>query len=149
MPPEIASPAEAPGEKNGRGRALALLLVALGLIDLSALAAVVMPREWMASMHEAAGLGSLPDAPIVGYLARSSSALYALHGALMLALATDVARFAPIIRLLAWGAIVHGLVIFGIDFAEQMPIWWRIAEGPCFSLTGVVTLVVQNASCED
>lgn len=134
---------DATENRTSRRRWLALLLFAFGILDLAALAAVGMPREWMGLLHAGAGLGSLPDAPVVGYLARSASALYALHGALMLALSSDVVRYAPLIRFLGWAAILHGLVIFGIDQAEAMPIWWRFAEGPCFSLTGIVTLIVQ------
>jgi len=143
MPSEPTDSPDPPAESSTRVRRLAAVLIAFGLLDLAALAAVVMPREWMAAMNGVAGLGLLPAEPIVGYLARSSSALYSLHGALMLFLASDVIRYAPVIRFLAIAAILHGLVILGIDLAEGMPRWWLIAEGPCFSLTGVVTLVVQ------
>ena len=59
---------------------------------LTALGAVVMPFEWMNSIHRQVGLGELPHVPIVGYLTRSISGLYALHGALLLFLAGDVRR---------------------------------------------------------
>ncbi len=42
---------------------------------LTALGAVVMPFDWMNVIHRQAGLGELPDVPIVGYLTRSISGL--------------------------------------------------------------------------
>ena len=85
-------------------RKLAWLLRAIGLLDLCALVAVLMPREWHGRAHEAAGLGVIPDAPIVLYLTRSASSLYALYGALLLFLSADVARHLAVIRFLALAA---------------------------------------------
>jgi hypothetical protein len=61
-------------------RILVWLLRVTGVIMLTALGAVVMPFGWMNSIHQQLGLGALPNVPIVGYLTRSISALYALHG---------------------------------------------------------------------
>jgi hypothetical protein len=68
---------------------------------LTALVAVVMPYDWMNAIHQRQGLGELPHVPIIGYLTRSISALYALHGALLVFLAGDVRRFLPVVRFLA------------------------------------------------
>ena len=46
-------------------------------------------------IHRQVGLGELPQVPIVGYLTRSISALYALHGALLVFMAGDVRRYLP------------------------------------------------------
>jgi hypothetical protein len=123
-----------------RYRTLALVLRGLGGLDLLALAAVFLPRRWLEVAHAWAGLGELPDAPVVGYLIRSASALYALHGAMVLYLSFDVVRYWRLIRFLAVAALVHGVVMLGIDLAEGMPAWWRYAEGPCFAATGAVVL---------
>lgn len=114
---------------NPPARKLVWLLRAIGCLDLLALLAVFMPPEWHLRAHVAAGLGALPDAPIVVYLARSASALYALYGALLLFLSTDVARFRPVIRFLAWAAQVHAAVLMGIDWFAGLPAWWLLAEG--------------------
>jgi hypothetical protein len=123
---------------------VALLLRAVGCLDLLALLAVVMPRHWMAVAHKFVGLGALPEGPIVGYLARSASALYALHGAMVLFISFDVVRYERLIRLMAVAALVHGVVIFGIDLAEGMPALWRCGEGPAFAATGVLVLWLQH-----
>ncbi|MGE0760459.1 MAG: hypothetical protein AB7F89_08295 [Pirellulaceae bacterium] len=123
---------------------VAWVLRVLGLIDTLALLAVVMPRSGMAMLHAWAGLGTLPDGPVVGYLARSASALYALHGLLVVFLSFDVLRYWRLIRFFATAALFHGLVMLAVDLGEGMPIWWTMSEGPIFSLTGVAVLVAQS-----
>jgi len=119
---------------------LARLLLLLGLIDLSALLATIMPLEWMAWIHHSCGLGTLPNGRVVGYLARTTSALYALHGAMLVFISLDVDRYRPLIRFLSWAAIVHGIILLGIDLAQGMPWFWTIVEAPGFAMTGVAML---------
>jgi hypothetical protein len=125
---------------------LALVLRAFGTLDLLALVAVVSPRAWIAAAHAWCGLGPLPDGPIVGYLYRSASIMYALHGAVILFVAGDVVRYWRLIRLLAVLAVVHGAILVGIDAAEGMPGWWRWLEGPAFAATGAVVLWLQRGA---
>ena len=113
-----------------------------------ALAAVVAPRSWLAWGHAWCGLGELPDMPVVGYLARSASALYALHGLMVVYMSGDVQRYWGLIRFLAMLALLHGLVMWGIDIAEGMPRWWAWLEGPSFAATGLIVLLCQRScSC--
>ena len=51
-------------------KALVLLLRFVGVPALFALVAVFMPSSWMASTHRWLGLGEMPTAPVVEYLAR-------------------------------------------------------------------------------
>ena len=118
-------------------------LRALGLLDLAALFAVFMPDAWIAESHRLAGLGSFPADTIAGYLARSASAMYALHGALLIFVSCDVPRYWRLIQFLAFASIVHGAITVGIDVREDMPLWWTLAEGPSFALTGLVILLAQ------
>ena len=125
-------------------RNLALFLRAVGCLDFLALLAVVMPQHWMELAHRWSGLGAIPREPIVGYLARSASALYALHGAMIVFISFDVARYERLIRFLAVAALVHGAVILGIDVAERMPPLWRFGEGPAFAAAGAIVLWLQS-----
>ena len=127
-----------------RQRALACVLRALGCLDCLALVAVLMPLYWMEVAHAWLGLGAMPQGPIVGYLARSASALYALHGAMIIFVSFDVERYAPLIRFLAILALVHGTVVLGIGLAEQLPIFWRFGEGPAFAASGALVLWLQR-----
>jgi hypothetical protein len=111
-------------------RILVWLLRIGGFVMLTALGAVVMPFDWMNLVHRQMGLGELPNAPIVGYLTRSVSALYALHGALLLFLASDLRRYLPVVRFLAIASIGFGAVLLGIDCVVGMPLSWTLGEGP-------------------
>jgi hypothetical protein len=126
-------------------RWLALVLRGMGCLDLLALLVVAVPERWIDFAHHWAGLGELPRGPIVGYLARSASALYALHGAIVVFISSDVSHYERLIRFMAWAALVHGAVILGIDLAQQMPAFWRYAEGPSFAATGLLVLGLQRS----
>jgi len=120
------------------------MLRLLGGLDVLAFLAVLMPLEWLAKVHAWLGLGELPREPIVGYLTRSASALYALHGAMILFLSFDTRRYAALITFLAVAALIHGTVMLGIDLAVGMPRWWTLFEGPAFAATGAIVLVIQK-----
>jgi hypothetical protein len=124
--------------------ALAVVLRLLGGLDALAFLAVLLPTEWMAKAHASLGLGPLPREPIVGYLTRSASALYALHGAMILFISFDTRRYDRLITFLAVAALVHGAVILGIDLAVRMPVFWTLCEGPAFASTGVIVLMIQR-----
>jgi hypothetical protein len=98
----------------------------------------------MAAAHAALGMGSFPDAPVALYLARTASALYALHGAMIILVSFDVDRYWNLIRFLALAAFVHGAVILAIDLQLALPDWWRYGEGPCFAATGAIVLALQR-----
>ncbi len=115
---------------NRNERILVWLLRLGGAVMLTALGAVVMPFDWMDWTHRQTGLGELPHVPIVGYLTRSISALYALHGALLVFLAGDVRRYLPIVRFLAVAGTAFGGLMLAIDCAVGMPRPWTICEGP-------------------
>lgn len=111
-------------------KALIVLLRIFGVTALFALVAVVMPLSWMTATHRWLGLGEMPTAPIVGYLARSLSAFYAFFGALCLLLSANLERYRPLIRQLGVLIALMGVISLGIDMWEAMPWWWTAQEGP-------------------
>lgn len=117
---------------------LRLVLRLEGSVALLALVAVVMPYAWMDATHQWLGLGRLPDAPIVGYLARSLSAFYALFGALLWWVSFDLQRHRSTIGFLAAATIGFGAILLGIDWAEGLPLAWKLFEGPWVMLLGAV-----------
>ncbi len=123
-------------------RILVWLLRLSGAMTLTALGAVFMPHDWMNLIHERLGMGELPHIPIVGYLTRSISALYALHGALLLFVSLDVRRYLPIVRFLGVAGVVTGILLFGLDRAVGMPVQWANGEGPFVVAISVVILVL-------
>jgi hypothetical protein len=123
-------------------RILVWLLRVFGATTLAALGPIFMPYDWMNLIHQRFGMGELPHIPIVEYLTRSISALYAFHGALLLLVSTDVRRYLPIVRFLGVGAAVIGILLFGLDWAVGMPVLWTIGEGPPVVVLSAVILVL-------
>lgn len=125
-------------------RTVARVLRLFGLVDLCALFAVVVPHVWLSDAARAAGLAGLPADPVAGYLARSASLMYALHGATVFFISFDVRRYWPLIRCLALLSPLHGAILLGLDIAEGMPSWWTCVEGPAFAATGLLVLGLQR-----
>ncbi|MBN1515500.1 hypothetical protein JXA32_02915 [Candidatus Sumerlaeota bacterium] len=109
---------------------LAILLRCIAAMLLLAVFPVFFPYAWMDAIHRAMGMGALPGEPIVGYLSRSLSAFYAMHGALYWFLSNDVRRYRAAIRFLAILGLIFGVWIAAMDWAEGMPLMWTCCEGP-------------------
>lgn len=121
-------------------RGLQLLLAGLGTFDLLAFGAMLMPEDWMAATHTWLGMGEFPRAAVVDYLARSASLMYAQHGAVFLFLSRDVVRYRPLIRSMAYIAIVSGGIMLAIDLSAGIPLFWTIIEGPGYILLASTVL---------
>jgi hypothetical protein len=115
--------------KTKADKVLAALLRTLGVTTLAALTAVFIPLSWMADTHRRLGLGEMPTAPVVEYLARSVSAFYAFFGVLCLMAAADLDRYLPLVRFLGISLAVMGIVFLGVDLVAGMPWWWSACEG--------------------
>src|SRR5262245_50641845 len=120
------------------------LLIANGVMTLLALPAAFMPTAWMDMFHRRLMLAPLPEGPIVQYLARSVSALYAAFGSLTLLIAWDLRRFAPLVTWWGIAAILFGLILFCVDITAPMPPHWTWGEVPYTVLTGSLVLILQR-----
>ena len=112
-----------------------------------ALLAVFMPSSWMAATHRWLGLGEMPTGPVVEYLARDLSAFYALVGALLLVMASDLERYRPLVRFFALAFIVLSILFTGVDLAAGMPWWWTASEGPGGVVFGALLFVLVRPAC--
>lgn len=123
---------------------IVVILRVLGVGGVLAIPAILMPFSWMAGIHEAMGLGEMPDAPIVHYLARALSAFYAVLGVLALFVSFDLRRFRDYIKL--WGGLVFvmGVVMLGIDIEAGMPLGWTLSEGPPTMALGAAVMWLQK-----
>ncbi len=121
---------------------LVWLLRVSGIVTLTALGAAFMPHEWMNLIHQRLGMGELPHLPIVGYLTRSVSMLYALHGALLIFVSLNIRRYLPIVRFLGLAGVAMGVVLFGVDRAVEMPSQWANREGPFVVAISLVILLL-------
>lgn len=119
-------------------RLLRSLLRYIGTMCILALVAVFMPNAWMEAAHRWLGMGDLPDAPVVGYLARSLSLFYALLGGLLWLCSFDLHRHRPVLRYLGAAFVFFGVVEWGVDVFQGMPGYWAFAEGPPVIAFGVL-----------
>jgi hypothetical protein len=125
-----------------RRRLLVGVLRLAGVITASAFLTILLPAEWMASTHRWLGLGELPRAPVVYYLARSIAALYGFHGVLLLIVSTDPIKYRAIVWYIAIMNVAFGLMVTAIDAHAGMPAWWTLGEGPPIVAFGVVIAVL-------
>jgi hypothetical protein len=121
-------------------KTLVVLLRFGGVLLLTALVPAVMPFAWMELIHRQLGMGELPDVPIVGYLTRSLSAFYAMHGALIFFVSVDVRRYLPVVKCLGALCVVFGAGMLVLDMAVGMPLPWVLGEGPFVIVLGVALL---------
>jgi hypothetical protein len=121
-------------------RFIKLFLRIVGSVAGLAVFAVVMPYSRMDAIHQRLGMGKLPDEPIVGYLARSTSAFYALLGGLLWVVSFHLHRNRLVLRYLGAAMVLFGIALFGVDLVEGMPLFWKICEGPINIAFGVVIL---------
>ena len=126
-------------------RRLALVLRLGGAVMLCATLAILLPTGWMVAVHRWLGMGELPRVPIIEYLTRSASALYAIHGGLLLVLAQDVRRYARVIVFLGAANVALGGVLLALDLFAGMPWYWTLGEGPFVAATGVLLVVLARA----
>jgi hypothetical protein len=125
---------------NRHERILVLLLRLDGIVMLSALIPSIMPLAWMQEIHRYMGMGELPDGLIIGYLTRSLSAMYAMHGAVVLFLSLDVRRCLPVVKCVAVLTILFGAGMTALDLVVGMPLFWTVSEGPVLFLLYCVVL---------
>jgi hypothetical protein len=78
---------------------------------LRAIVFVAAPYARMDAIHRELGIGPLPDQPVVGYLARSTSALYDLFGGLIWVVSFDLARHRQVLRYVGAASVAFGLAI--------------------------------------
>jgi hypothetical protein len=127
-------------DSNRQERVLVVLLRLSGCILLLAFPAMLLPLPWMAATHRWLGLGAYPESTIVEYLSRSISALYGIHGGLVLVVSTNVRRYARIVAYLAATNVLFGTFMLLIDLDSGMPWFWTISEGPPLIAFGALLL---------
>jgi len=121
---------------------LGWVLRVTGVTMLFALVFVFCPFGWMEAIHGRVGMGELGYTPLLSYLIRTLSAMYASMGALALFVSRDVERYGPVIRLLAWIAILGGAGVTALDAVLGLPLFWTATEGPLTVALGVVLLAL-------
>jgi hypothetical protein len=123
---------------------LKTLLRLIGSFSLLALIFVFVPYESMDSIHRSLGMGPLPDQPVVGYLARSTSAFYALVGGLLWLVSFDPRRYRRVLIYLGFALSAFGIALVWIDWSEGMPMFWKVWEGPFVLVFGIAISILSR-----
>jgi len=110
---------------------------------------ILLPDLLLADIHRRLGMGDLPAAPVVGYLARSTSFFYAGLGALAWLVSFDLVRYRPIVKLIGIGGLLLGLMLLAVDTLSGMPRWWAWSEGPLDVAFGSIFLWCMRAVPRD
>ncbi len=109
-----------------------------------AILAVFMPMEWMQASNSALGLEPMADTPLMQYLTRSLSLIYAAYGSLMWVTSSDLRRFSPVITYMAVAGIIISIFLFGIDRFAGLPLWWALGEAAVPLSMGGAVLFLQS-----
>jgi hypothetical protein len=116
----------------------------VGGVTLLAFGFALMPTPWFAWCADQLGIDDFPTHRLTYYLARHLSALYGCVGVLMLVVARDVVRFAPLVAAFGWGAIGFGGLQVVMDTQAGMPIWWTAGEGLSTVAGGILLLGLRH-----
>jgi hypothetical protein len=127
---------------TSREKMLAFLLRATGLVMASAVVFIFCPFHWMNAIHQMLGFGPLPTVPVMEYLARTESGLYAYLGAMLFFVSFDLPRYRPLLRFLAWTGIFFSIGVTVLDAKLGLPAFWIAGEGPFTLLLCVVLLIL-------
>ena len=119
---------------------LVMFLRVAGAASLCGLIFVPFPYRWMDAVHRWLGMGPLPNAPIVLYLARSTSLFYAIIGALMWLVSFDVHRYHDVVLFVAGTYVFMGVTLTVVDWVDGMPRFWKLGEGPIVVSLGLLML---------
>jgi hypothetical protein len=118
----------------------AAVLRIVGVLELLAFGAVVMPRASMAATHAWLGLSEMPEAPVFDSVMRQVSYCYTMHGIATLIVASDVVRFRPLVILSAIGYLLAAPLFLAIDLDNGMPgVWLAGNGGACLVIGAVLT----------
>jgi len=113
-----------------------------GGVMLCALVFVFCPFEWMVAIHGRLGLGELAYTPLLSYLTRTLSAMYASMGAILLFISFDMERYLPLVRFFGVLSIIGGVGVTILDATLGLPLFWTVSEGPLTVALGVVFVVL-------
>jgi len=124
-------------------RWLVLLLRLASAVMAFSLTGVLMPRSAMDAIHNWLGLGELPKAPVVEYLARTLALMYAMQSGLAWVISTDVWRFLPILNYVICFGFICTFGIPVICRLAGMPWSWVFGDGLSMLLLNVLLLFLK------
>ena len=125
-------------------KALVTLMRLIAAMGSLAIVPVFMPHAWMDATHRWLGMGELPETPVIVYLTRSLSALYAFQAGLLWLVSCDVRRYGVLVTYVSAAFAVFGAIVLWIDLKAGTPWFWTLGEGPFLIVMGLAMLVLQR-----
>ncbi len=116
----------------------AWVLRLVGAMEMLAFGAVLMPRDWMESIHSGIGLMEMPKGPVFNSVMRQVSFTYGVHGVALWLIAADVGRYRPLVILTVIGYLLAAPVFFVVDLSNGMPWSWITGNSGSCLLIGVL-----------
>ena len=128
-------------------RRLQVWLWIVAAVQMSAIAAVMMPRSWMDQCGDWMGVGGMPAGPLSGYLARLSSAMYVVHGMIVGWVAKSLPKTWGMVGPLVWTTVGLGLMMVWVDLIEGMPwVWGTVEAVALFGSAAITWLLARRAT---
>ena len=126
-------------------RTLVIILRVLSIITLFALVFVFAPFSWMNEIHRSLGLGELPNTPVVQYMARSLSAMYAFFAVLLLWVSFRIDSHLDFLQIGSLSGMVLGGILLFVDISAGLPMDWILGEGPLIIVVfGLILFLVRK-----
>jgi hypothetical protein len=123
---------------------LRVILIVEGLLMALAIVPAVMPLSWIEAVHQFLGLGRFPEKFLTEYLARMTSAMFAMMGALLMFLAWDVRRFAPVIKFVYFIQIPVVIAVMAVLAGRHVDIiyYWLAVIDAVFAVAFAVFALI-------
>jgi hypothetical protein len=112
----------------------------LAICEMLIFSITFMPESWIASFHSWIGLGDLPDSIFLRYITRGATLCQGAVGVALWIMASDVARYRPLIITTAAALLVASPGFYFIDTISGMPVTARIWDCTACFLAGAVLL---------
>jgi hypothetical protein len=121
---------------------LRFFLIAAGAVCVMGLGFLAVPLSWMDAIHRLAGLGAMPQGPVVEYLARSACVLYPMLGGVMILSGLKLRQYRTLVLYQGAVWLAFGVLVGAIDYAAGLPGYWTWGESIQTALMGAVILML-------
>src|SRR5687768_15582464 len=123
-------------------RSTATFLRVLAILQMLTAGIVIMPLEWIDAWHAWIGLGVMSHDPMLRYVVRGGALVQGAIGVLLGVMATDVARYRPLIVTTAVIYLVSAPAFYFIDSIAHMPRFWCILDSAACVVVGSLLLAL-------
>lgn len=111
---------------NAHLQRLVLRLIAIG--SLIAVPAIISPRLAAEKLSSLMGFSHQPITPLLLYMMAGGACVFVGQALLLWMLSGDIARYQPLIRVIAWIYTACGPLFLWIDSQVGLPKWWMAMD---------------------